>query len=52
VKVVKEGRSDALQIAKEFLDQGLPFVTIIGDGRVYTVEEFALTIINHGDRRP
>jgi hypothetical protein len=46
VKVVKGSRSGALQTAKEFLDQGFPFVTIIGDGQVYTVEEFALTIIN------
>jgi hypothetical protein len=33
-----------LQAAKDFLDQGLPFVSIIGDGHVYTIEEFALTI--------
>ena len=46
VKVIKENRHDALQAAKDFLDQGLPFVSIIGDGHVYTVEEFALTIIN------
>lgn len=45
VKVIKETRRDALQAAKDFLDQGFPFVSIIGDGRVYTVEEFALTII-------
>jgi hypothetical protein len=46
VKVVKESRADALETAKDFLDQGLPFVTIIGDGHVYTIEQFALTIIN------
>jgi hypothetical protein len=46
VKVVKDSRADALQTAKDFLDQGLPFVTIIGDGHIYTIEEFALTIIN------
>lgn len=46
VKVVKASREDALQTARDFLDQGLPFVTIIGDGCVYTVEEFALTVIN------
>jgi hypothetical protein len=50
VKVVKASREDALQTAKDFLEQGLPFVTIIGDGCVYTVEEFALTVIN--DRTP
>lgn len=47
VKVVKDTRNDALQAAKDFLDQGLPFVSIIGDGQVYTVEEFALTFINN-----
>ena len=46
VKVVKRSRADALQTANDFLDQGLPFVTIIGDGHVYTIEEFARTIIN------
>lgn len=50
VKVVKASREEAVQTAKDFLDQGLPFVTIIGDGCVYTVEEFALTVIN--DRTP
>jgi hypothetical protein len=46
VKVVKDTREGALRTARDFLDQGLPFVTIIGDGHVYTVEEFALTILN------
>ena len=50
VKVVKASREDALQTANAFLDQGLPFVTIFADGCVYTVEEFAMTIIN--DRGP
>ena len=40
VKVVKETRDDALRAAKDFLDQGFPFVTIISDGHIYTVEEF------------
>jgi hypothetical protein len=46
VKVTKDTRKDALETANEFLNRGFPFVTIVGDGRVYTVEEFALTIIN------
>lgn len=50
VKVVRDSRDEALQTAKEFLDRGLPFVTIIGDGHVYTVEEFALTITS--DKTP
>jgi hypothetical protein len=46
VKIIAQTRSDALQTAKRFLDQGSPFLTIIADGCVYTVEEFALTVIN------
>jgi hypothetical protein len=49
VKVAKDTREDALETASDFLNQGIPFVTIIADGRVYTVEEFAMTIIN-GER--
>jgi hypothetical protein len=45
--VTTDTRSDALQTTKRFLHQGFPFATIIGDGRVYTVEEFALTIEGH-----
>jgi hypothetical protein len=50
VKVVRETRADALAAAKDFLDQGMPFVTIVADGRVYTAEEFALTVINDAER--
>ena len=46
VKVTKTSRADALKAALEFLDQGVPFVTIVADGRVYTAEEFAATVIN------
>ena len=46
IKVTKDTRKDALETANEFLNRGFPFVTIVGDGRVYTVEEFAQTIIN------
>jgi hypothetical protein len=46
VKVTKTSRQEALQTASEFQSQGLPFVTIIGDGRVYTAEEFAVTVAN------
>ncbi len=44
VKVVAEARTEALQAARDMLDRGMVVVTIIADGRVYTVEEFALTI--------
>ncbi len=51
--VAKGGIADvapkALEMANDFLNQGFPFVTIVGDGRVYTAQEFALTIINGGD---
>ena len=50
IKVVKETRSDALATANEFFEQGMPFVTVIADGRVYTAEEFALTLQNDEDR--
>ena len=46
VKVTKTSRADALKAALEFLDQGMPFVTIVADGHVYTAEEFAVTVIN------
>jgi hypothetical protein len=46
VKVTRTTRRDALEAANDFLNQGIPFVTIVADGRVYTAEEFALTIIN------
>ena len=48
VKVTRTTRQDALETANEFLHQGFPFVTIVADGRVYTADEFALTI-NDGD---
>ena len=49
VKVTTGTREEALQAANNFLNQGMPFVTIVADGRVYTAEEFALTIINGED---
>jgi len=46
VKVVSDSRPEALQVARDLLDRGMVVVTVIGDGRVYTVDEFALTFIN------
>jgi hypothetical protein len=34
MKVTKASREDALQAANNFLNQGMPFVTIVADGRV------------------
>ena len=48
VKVVAETRTEALQAARDLLDRGMVVVTV-GDGRVYTVEEFALTFIDHAE---
>jgi hypothetical protein len=44
VKVTKATRKEALETANALLKQGLPFVTIVADGRLYTAEEFALTL--------
>lgn len=46
LKVIKATRAEALQAANHFLERGMPFVTVIADSRVYTVEQFALTIID------
>ena len=46
IKVIKETRPEALEAARDLLDNGMVVVTVIADGRVYTVEEFALTITN------
>jgi hypothetical protein len=46
VKVTKMTRKEALEAAVKFLNEGMPFVTIVADGRVYTVDEFAATIVN------
>jgi hypothetical protein len=51
IKVVKDTRIEALATAVDLLDQGLPFVTIVADGRVYRPNEFALTIQSDSERR-
>jgi hypothetical protein len=45
IKVIKETRPEAFEAARDLLDNGMVIVTVIADGRVYTVDEFALTII-------
>ena len=39
-------KAGALLIGSDLLDQCMALVTIIADGGVYMVKEFALTIIN------
>jgi hypothetical protein len=45
-KATADSREEALETASGFLNRGFPFVTVVADGRVYTVEEFAKTVIN------
>jgi len=49
VKVVAKTRREALQAANNLLKQGMVIVTVIGDGRVYAMEEFALTVVDERD---
>ena len=45
-KVIATTRKEALQAATEFLRRKFPVVTVVADGRVYTVEEFAKTMVD------
>ena len=49
LKVIKETRQEALHAASELLERGMVLVTVIADGRVYTMEEFSLTLIDTSD---
>jgi hypothetical protein len=49
LRVTKETRLEAMQAATDLLAQGMAFVTIVAEGRVYTVEEFALTFLDSRD---
>jgi hypothetical protein len=44
MKVIKATRAEALAAEDLFLEEGMPFVTVVSDGRVYTMTEFAETI--------
>jgi hypothetical protein len=46
--IVKTDRREALKKANDFLSGGMPFVTIVADGRVYTAEEFADCVSDDG----
>ena len=45
-KVIAATRKEALQAATEFLRRKFPVVTVVADGRVHTVEEFAKTMVD------
>ena len=45
-KVIAATRREALQAATEFLRRNFPVVTVVADGRVYTVEVFAKTMVD------
>ena len=49
-KATTDSREEALETAGDFLNRGLPFVIVVADGRVYTVDEFAITVVNRRKR--
>jgi hypothetical protein len=50
-KATADSREEALQTASKFLNRGFPFVTVVADGRVYTIDEFAMTVKSAVRRR-
>ena len=49
LKIVRQTRVEALQAANELRDRGMTFVTVVADGRVYAVDEFALSFVDARD---
>lgn len=45
LRVIKETRHEAMEAAIGLRDNGMAFVTIIAEGHVYTMDEFALTFL-------
>jgi hypothetical protein len=45
-KVIATTRKEAFQAATEILRRKFPVVTVVAHGRVYTVEEFAKTMVD------
>jgi hypothetical protein len=46
ISIALSDRQEALTLAARLRDEGLADVRIIGDGRIYSLEQFALTVIN------
>ena len=49
-KITTATKQAALEAAGDFLNQGVPFVSIRLSGRVYTAEEFATTVAGVRER--
>jgi len=49
LKVVKSTRREAIKAAHDLLDGGRAFLTIIADGRVYSLDEFSVTLLDPRD---
>ena len=49
-KITTATKQAALEAASDFLNQGVPFVSIRLSGRVYTAEEFATTVAGVRER--
>jgi hypothetical protein len=45
-KVIAVTRNEAWQTVSRFLRRKFPVVTVVADGRVYSVEEFAKTMVD------
>ena len=43
-KITTATRKAALEVANDFLKQGMRFVTVAADGDLYTAEDFATTV--------
>jgi hypothetical protein len=49
-KITTATRKAALEAANDFLKQGMRFVTVVAQGRLYTPEEFATTTTGVGEQ--
>jgi len=49
-KISTATRRAAVEVANDFLNQGMRTVTVAADGQVYTAEEFANTTMGLGER--